>query len=158
MFEHVGESLLGEYFGRAWELLRPGGMFLNHGISHSATFKRRGPSFIERYVFPDGDIVPISTSLRAAETSGFEVRDVENLREHYVLTLREWLRRLEAHAEEARRLTDEMTYRIWRLYMAGSAHGFEIGRMNLFQTLLSKPDDGISRLPLTRKDWYGLPG
>lgn len=154
MFEHVGENLLPEYFRRAWDLLRPGGVFLNHGISHSATFKRRGPSFIERYVFPDGEIVPISMSLGAAEASGFEVRDVENLREHYVLTLREWLRRLEAHAEEAHRLTDDMTYRIWRLYMAGSAHGFEIGRMNLFQTLLTKPDHGVSRLPLTRSDWY----
>ena len=157
MFEHVGEGLLGEYFRRAWELLRPGGVFLNHGISNSATFKRRGPSFIERYVFPDGEIVPISTSLRAAETSGFEVRDVENLREHYVLTLRHWLRRLEDEAEGARRVADDMTYRIWRLYMAGSAHGFEIGRMNLFQTLLAKPDHGVGRLPLTRKDWYASP-
>jgi cyclopropane-fatty-acyl-phospholipid synthase len=116
MFEHVGEALLPEYFRRAWDLLRPGGVFLNHGIAHSATYRRRGPSFVDRYVFPDGDLVPISTSLRAAELSGFELRDVESLREHYALTLHHWVQRLEAHREEARRVTDDTTYRIWRLY------------------------------------------
>ncbi len=154
MFEHVGEALLPEYFRRAWDMLRPGGVFLNHGIAHSATYRRRGPSFIDRYVFPDGDLVPISTSLRAAELSGFEVRDVESLREHYALTLRHWVRRLEAHAEEARRITDDTTYRIWRLYMAGTAHGFQSGRMNLYQALFVKPLHGNSGLPLTRDDWY----
>jgi cyclopropane-fatty-acyl-phospholipid synthase len=154
MFEHVGEALLPEYFRRAWDLLRPGGVFLNHGIAYSATYRRRGPSFVDHYVFPDGDILPISTSLRAAELSGFEVRDVESLREHYALTLRHWVRRLEANAEEARRITDDKTYRIWRLYMAGSAHGFRTGRLNLFQALLTKPLRGKSGLPLTREDWY----
>jgi len=154
MFEHVGEALLPEYFGRAWNLLRPGGVFLNHGIAYSATYRRRGPSFTDRYVFPDGEMVPISTSLRAAELSGFEVRDVESLREHYALTLHHWVRRLEAHAEEARRITDETTYRIWRLYMAGAAHGFRSGRLNVYQTLLAKPLQGRSGLPLTREDWY----
>lgn len=154
MFEHVGEALLPEYFRRAWDLLRPGGTFLNHGISYSATYRRRGPSFTDRWVFPDGEMVPISTSLRAAELSGFEVRDVENLREHYALTLHHWVRRLEAHAEEARRITDDRTYRIWRLYMAGSAHGFRSGRLNVCQTLLAKPLQGQSGLPLTREDWY----
>ena len=154
MFEHVGEALLPEYFRRAWDLLRPGGVFLNHGISHSATYRRRGPSFVDRYVFPDGDLVPISTSLRAAELRGFEVRDVESLREHYALTLHHWVRRLEAHREEARRSTDDTAYRIWRLYMAGAAHGFRSGRLNLHQTLLAKPANGSSGLPLTRDDWY----
>ena len=154
MFEHVGEAHLPEYFSRAWDLLRPGGVFLNHGISYSATYRRRGPSFSDRYVFPDGDLVPISTSLRAAELSGFELRDVESLREHYALTLHHWVQRLEAHQAEARRITDDITYRIWRLYMAGSAHGFRTGRLNIYQVLLSKPLHGHSGLPLTRADWY----
>jgi cyclopropane-fatty-acyl-phospholipid synthase len=153
MFEHVGEELLPEYFRRAFGLLRPGGVFLNHGIACSAIYRRQGPSFTDRYVFPDGDLVPINTSLRAAELSGFEVRDVEGLREHYALTLHHWVRRLEAHAEEARRITNDATYRIWRLYMAGSAHGFRIGRLNLYQTLFARPLRGQSGLPLTREDW-----
>jgi len=154
MFEHVGEALLPEYFRRAWELLRPGGVFLNHGIAYSTTYRRQGPSFTDRYVFPEGELVPISTSLRAAELSGFEVRDVESLREHYALTLHHWVRRLEAHAEEARRITNDSTYRTWRLYMAGAAHGFRSGRLNLYQTLLAKPLHGLSGLPLIREDWY----
>jgi cyclopropane-fatty-acyl-phospholipid synthase len=154
MFEHVGEALLPEYFRRAWDLLRPGGIFLNHGIAYSAIYRRRGPSFIDRYVFPDSDLVPISTSLRAAELSGFEVRDVESLREHYGLTLHHWLERLEAHADDARRITDDTTYRIWRLYMAGAAYRFRRSCLNVYQTLLAKPLHGESRLPLTREDWY----
>ena len=154
MFEHVGEALLPEYFRRTHDLLRPGGVFVNHGIASSATYRRQGPSFVDRYVFPDGELVPISTSLRAAESAGLEVRDVESLREHYALTLHHWLRRLEAHQDEARRITDDITYRIWRLYMAGSAHGFRSGRLNVHQTLLAKPLHGESGLPLTREDWY----
>jgi cyclopropane-fatty-acyl-phospholipid synthase len=154
MFEHVGEALLPEYFHRAWDLLRPGGVFLNHGIAYSATYRRRGPSFTDNYVFPDGGLVPISTSLRAAELSGFELRDVESLREHYALTLHHWIQRLEAHRAEACSITDDTTYRIWRLYMAGSAYGFRSGRLNVYQALLAKPLRGDSRLPLTRADWY----
>ena len=154
MFEHVGEALLPEYFHRTWDLLRPGGVFLNQGIAYSATYHRRGPSFTDRYVFPDSELVPIGTSLRAAELSGFEVRDVESLREHYALTLHHWVRRLEAHAEEAHRVIDDTVYRTWRLYMAGAAHGFRSGRMNLYQTLLAKPLQGETGLPLTRTDWY----
>lgn len=154
MFEHVGEARLAEYFARAWNLLQPGGLFLNHGIAYSATYRRRGPSFTERYVFPDGEMVPISSSLRAAEASGFEVRDVESLREHYALTLHHWVQRLVAHAEEARRITDERTYRVWRIYMAGSAHAFRVGRLNVFQALLSKSTHGQCGLPLTREVLY----
>ncbi len=132
----------------------PGGVFLNQGIAYSATYRRRGRSFTDCYVFPNGELVPTSTSLRAAELSGFEVRDVESLREHYALTLCHWVRRLEAHAEQARRITDDTTYRIWRLYMAGSAHGFRSGRLNVYQTLLAKPLHCESGLPLTREDWY----
>ena len=154
MFEHVGEALLPEYFGRAWALLRPGGVFLNHGIAASATFRRKGPSFIDKYVFPDGELVSVSTTLRAAEERGFEVRDLDSLREHYALTLRHWGRRLEARANEARKIAGDITYRVWRLYMSGAAHGFQTGRLNLYQILFSKPDHGDSGLPLTRADWY----
>jgi cyclopropane-fatty-acyl-phospholipid synthase len=156
MFEHVGKSLLPEYFSRAWALLRPGGVFLNHGIAASATFVRKGPSFVDKYVFPDGELVPIHRTLRVAEACGFEVRDVESLREHYMFTLRHWVRRLEANSDEARKIAGDVIYRVWRLYMSGSAHAFQTGRLNLYQTLLSKPDHGESRLPLTREDWYDV--
>jgi cyclopropane-fatty-acyl-phospholipid synthase len=154
MFEHVGEARLQEYFTVAWRLLRPGGAFLNSGIAASSAWHRHRPSFIDHYVFPDGELVPLSTSLGAAEGSGFEVRDVESLREHYALTLHDWLQRLEAHAEDARRVTDETTYRTWRLYIAASERRFRSGQLNLYQVLLAKPVDGKSRMPLTRADWY----
>jgi cyclopropane-fatty-acyl-phospholipid synthase len=157
MFEHVGEELLPAYFAQAISLLRPGGVFLNHGIAGRATDKpTHGPNFNDTYVFPDGELVPINVTLRAAETSGFEVRDVESLREHYALTLRHWVHRLEANHERALEFVDEPTYRVWRLFMSGSAHGFTHGRLNVYQTLLVKPGEGgASGLPLTREDWYG---
>ena len=143
------------YFRKAWTLLRPGGVFLNHGISWNAAFRpRKGPTFSDRYVFPNGDLLPLSVTLSAAERSGFEVRDVESLREHYALTLGHWVRRLEENLPEACRLAGETTCRIWRLYMAGSAHGFSTGKLNVYQALLVKPNDGRSGLPLTRCDWY----
>lgn len=155
MFEHVGETRLAEYFGRAFGLLRPGGLFLNHGIACNPVFPPvHGPSFADHYVFPDGELVPLNVALRAAEASGFEVRDVESLREHYVLTLEHWVRRLEARREEACRAAGERTYRLWRLYMAGAAHKFRTGRNNVYQVLLAKSDGGKTGLPLTRADWY----
>ena len=97
MFEHVGLARLEEYFAKAWRLLRPGGVFLNHGIAKSpARPLPEGPSFIDRYVFPDGELLPVATTLRTAESCGFEIRDLESLREHYHLTLQHWVRRLEA--------------------------------------------------------------
>lgn len=157
MVEHVGKSGLPEYFERAFRLLRPGGTFLNHGIGTAGNRPaRQQPTFTDVYVFPDGELVPLAAMLDAAEGSGFEVRDVENLREHYVLTLQQWLRRLETHSEEARRITDEVKYRIWRLYLAGSWHYFRTGRLDLYQTLLVKNDQGRSGLLLTREDWYRL--
>ncbi len=156
MFEHVGKALLDVYFARAWELLKPGGVFLNHGIANRADAQpSRGRSFSDTYVFPDGELVPISTTLTIAEANGFEVRDVECLREHYALTLRHWVRRLEAHHEEALKFVDEPTYRVWRLFLSGSAHGFTVGTNNVYQALLVKPEpSGRSGLPLTRADWY----
>ena len=154
MFEHVGEALLPDYFSIAFGLLRPRGVFLNHGIARVGPAGRRS-AFIQRYVFPDGELVPLSVTLAAAEGAGFEIRDVESLREHYALTLRRWVARLEANREAAVAAADELSYRVWRLYMAGSAHAFASGRLSVFQSLLSKPEDGESALPLTRADWYG---
>jgi cyclopropane-fatty-acyl-phospholipid synthase len=156
MSEHVGEDQLANYFKAVGVLLKPGGVFLNHAIGEGVRKRpRAGPSFIDEYVFPDTDIPPIPAVLRAAESGGFEVRDVENLREHYTLTLRHWLRRLEARHDAALAFVNEPTYRVWRLYLAGSAHGFHCGQLALYQALLSKPDGhGRSHLPLTRRDWY----
>ncbi len=154
MFEHVGEARLPEYFHRAYQLLLPGGVFMNHGIARSATYQKSGPSLTDVYVFPDGELVPISTTLRLAEQTGFEIRDVESLREHYALTLHHWLKRLEANVDAARCWVDETTYRIWRLYIAGSAHWFRTGKLNLYQSLLCKSEHGKNRLPFTRADWY----
>jgi cyclopropane-fatty-acyl-phospholipid synthase len=154
MFEHVGEARLPDYFQRAWQLLLPGGVFLNHGIARSAAYHRAGPSFTDLYVFPDGELVPISTTLQIAEQAGFEVRDVESMREHYVLTLHHWLKRLEQGEDVARRAADETTFRIWKLYVAGSQHWFRTGKLNVFQSLLFKSHGGPSGLPLTRSDWY----
>jgi cyclopropane-fatty-acyl-phospholipid synthase len=156
MSEHVGAKQLADYFHQAGRRLRPGGVFLNHAIGEGAWPRRyRGASFIEAYVFPDGDIPPIPAVLRAAESAGLEVRDVENLREHYALTLRHWVRRLETNHAAALAFVNEATYRVWRLYMAGSAHGFARGQQAVYQVLLSKPErSGDARLPLTRRDWY----
>ncbi len=155
MFEQIGGEMLPLYFQKAYSLLRPGGVFLNHGISLSGwEGKPRNQAFSQRYVFPDGELKPIHTTLQAAEQARLEVRDVESLREHYILTLQNWVRRLEARADEARQLTNETAYRIWRLYMAGAADAFRAARINLYQTLLVKPDRGVSGLPMTRADWY----
>ncbi len=154
MFEHVGEAMLPAYFKQAFRLLRPSGVFLNHGIARNFHFQVPKDNFIKRYVFPDGELVPISTTLRVAEETNFELRDLESLREHYELTLRHWVRNLEQHADLARQATDDTTYRIWRLYLAASAHGFRTATYNLYQALLVKPDQGKAQLPLTRADWY----
>jgi cyclopropane-fatty-acyl-phospholipid synthase len=155
MFEHVAREALPGYFETCFRLLKPGGVFLNHGIGEPPNVAlRRGGSFTMAYVFPDCDLVPISTSLAAAEGAGFEVRDVESLREHYVLTARAWRRRLEAARDQALELVDEATYRTWRLAMAGCAYGFATHRLNVWQSLLGKPERGRSGLPMTREDWY----
>jgi cyclopropane-fatty-acyl-phospholipid synthase len=157
MFEHVGRARLPEYFGAAYNVLRPGGLFLNHGIAEQSPERKGGKAygFIERFVFPDGELVSVSDALLTAERIGFEVRDVENLREHYTRTLRAWVRNLEEHRDQAIALAGEQSFRTWRLYMAGSAQGFRVGRLGLFQALLAKPyDDGSLDLPRTRRDLY----
>lgn len=155
MVEHVGEALLPTYFEKAWRVLRPGGVFLCHGIACYTTQPQpASPTFSEHYVFPDGELVPLHVLLRHAEVAGFEVRDVESLREHYVLTLRHWRSRLEAHQSEALQFVDQLTYRVWRVFLAGAAYRLSANLANVYQTLLVKPDHGQSGLPLTRVDWY----
>ncbi len=158
MVEHVGRERLAEYFRCAFRALRYGGLFLNHGIVTELGYGdgyRTGNDFIGRYVFPDGDLVSIDVTIKAAAAAGFEVRDVENLREHYARTLRSWVDNLAAHHDAAIAATDERTERIWRMYMTGSARGFAAGRMGLMQTLLGKPrPDGVTDIPSTRRDLY----
>jgi cyclopropane-fatty-acyl-phospholipid synthase len=154
MFEHVGLKNLSRYFSIARGLLKPGGAFLNHGIARAPGSAVRKDSFIDRFVFPDGKLVTLTQTIQAAESAGLEVRDVENLREHYELTLRLWVDGLRKNAEKVRAYVDESTYRIWLLYMAGSAAAFSRGDIAVYQVLLSRPDRGKSRLPLVREDWY----
>jgi cyclopropane-fatty-acyl-phospholipid synthase len=170
MFEHVGPDQLPVYFRKVNDLLAPGGLFLNHGIVEHPNGSPRSPAvhgfraavghllwgdgqFMDRYVFPDGELSTMRDVVGFGEASGFEVRDVESLREHYVLTLRRWIGRLERAADRAQREVGAESYRIWRLYMAASAHGFASRKIGLAQTLFAKPDEfGNVRLPLTRAD------
>ncbi|HEY7217787.1 MAG TPA: cyclopropane-fatty-acyl-phospholipid synthase family protein [Candidatus Binatia bacterium] len=157
--EHVPQKLFENYFTRAHELLRPGGQFLHHAIVRAPSVQERpGRSFMDRYVFPDHFLATIGHTVASAEAAGFEVRDVESLREHYRLTLEHWLHRLEAAQSDIERLTDPVSFRVFRLYLAGSAYEFRCGRLNIYQTLLAKPDHGRSGLPLTRADWYSGSG
>jgi cyclopropane-fatty-acyl-phospholipid synthase len=109
---------------------------------------------MDRYVFPDHFLATIGRTVASAEAAGFEALDVESLREHYRLTLEHWLHRLEAAQEEIERLTDRLSFRVFRLYLAGSAYEFRSGRLSIYQTLLAKPEHGRSSVPLTRADWY----
>ena len=157
MFEHVGRARFGEYFQAAYAALRPGGHFMNHAIADQSGGRNdgRGGGFLGRFIFPDGELVSVSESLRAAEAAGFEVRDVENLREHYTRTLRAWVANLERNRNEAIAAAGETSYRLWRLYIAGSAQGFNVGRIGVYQSLLAKPDAaGRVALPATRRDIY----
>ncbi|HEV8720416.1 MAG TPA: cyclopropane-fatty-acyl-phospholipid synthase family protein [Candidatus Binatia bacterium] len=153
--EHVPEKCFNDYFARAFELLRPGGQFLHHAIVRRPSIQERpGRSFMDRYVFPDHFLATIGRTVAGAEAAGFEARDVESLREHYKLTLEQWLRRFEAAQSEIERQTDPLSFRVFRLYLAGSAYEFRCGRLGIYQTLLAKPARGQSGLPLTRTDWY----
>lgn len=153
MAEHVGQAQLPVYTKTLYDLLKPQGRLLNHAISRKAgvaghTTERT--SFINRYVFPDGELETVSTMVSAIEDAGFEVRDVEALREHYALTLRAWVKNLEEHWPEAVRLTSEGRARVWRLYMAGSALTFERGSIGVNQVLAVKSENGKSGMPRTR--------
>lgn len=141
MFEHVGESMLETYFNKLHRLLTPGGVLLNHAIttrSRPGRFERRKPSFVNTYVFPDGELLPIEASLRVAEDVGFEGRDIESLRMNYALTLRHWVRNLEGNYKKAVESANETTYRIWRMYMAGSVTAFELAALSVYQVIYTK--------------------
>ena len=157
MFEHVGASRLGEYFGRLHALLRPGGRLLNHGICRPrGSLGLSRTSFAGRYVFPDGELHEVGIVAQAMQGCGFEVRDTQSLREHYALTLRHWVRDLEANWDEAVRLAGAGRARVWRLYMAGSAENFARARTTVHQVLAVRVrDDGASGMPLTREALLG---
>jgi cyclopropane-fatty-acyl-phospholipid synthase len=175
MFEHVGLARLHEYFDRLYRLLKPGGRLLNHGISRQpappgvegrwwptplpkvAISGRRGSgnrpgfkrhSFIDRYVFPDGELHEIGAVISVMQDVGFEVRHVESLREHYGLTLRAWVANLEANWDAAVEAAGPARARVWHLYMAASALNFETGRTAIHQVLAVKRHDGRSGLAL----------
>lgn len=156
MFEHVGLKNLPAYFSIANRLLKPGGLFLNHGITSDEGGWKKSVSteFINRYVFPDGQLETISTVQQLMEGAKFEIHDVESLRKHYELTLREWVRRLDAHHEEALEHVTESVYRIWRLYMAACAMQFDEGNTGVYQILASKRAPFADPVPLTRRDLY----
>jgi cyclopropane-fatty-acyl-phospholipid synthase len=155
MFEHVGLSRLGVYFTRLHELLRPAGRLLNHGIARPPRWRApiRRTTFVGRYVFPDGELHEVGAVVSAIQRAGFEVRHSETLREHYALTLRTWVRNLEENWDEAVAEVGAPRARIWRLYMAGSALGFEAGRLQVHQVLAVRPDNGRSGMPLTPGRW-----
>lgn len=157
MFEHVGKRRTAEYFGVVYAHLRPGGRLLNHAISSKQGSELDPRSFTGRYVFPDGELLDVGEVVLAMEQAGFEVRDVESLREHYAQTLRHWVSNLEAGWVRAVELVGEARARIWRLYMAGSAVGFEDGGVGIHQVLGVIPaPDGASGMPRTRDAWSGI--
>jgi len=141
MVEHVGRKELRHYFGALRGALLPGGQLLNHGIVTRERKRRRTkPTFVNTYVFPDGELTTVDEVISAAEDEGFELRDAESLRTSYALTLQRWVSNLEQHHEEAVAAGSEETYRIWRLYMAGSSIAFDRAKIGVFQLLLSDPD------------------
>ena len=154
MAEHVGKRATSAYFERLYDLLRPGGRLLNHAISSvgGSRLARRG--FVNRYVFPDGELLDVGDTVRFMERAGFEVRDVENLREHYAQTLRHWVTNLEQHWDEAVELVGEGRCRVWLLYMSGSINGFDDAGIQIHQTLgVRLHPGGRSDMPRTRSGW-----
>ncbi len=156
MFEHVGLKKLRDYFNIALRMLSSGGLFLNHGIARSATrpLTPSKDSFMDEYVFPGGDLVTLGEVLEIAESVGFEVRDVENLRSHYEQTLRLWVSNLQNNARLVLNTVSERTYRIWLLYMAGSAYAFHRGDIELYQVLLGRRSGYDLPALATRERWY----
>ena len=159
MFEHVGVARLPKYFGKVYRVLKPGGLVLNHGITHNALGVSALGSgigdFIESYVFPGGELTHVSRVVEAMAAAGLEAFDAEALREHYAKTLWHWTERLEANEEAARNEVGEERFRVWRIYLAGSAHAFERGWLSLWQIAAGRPhEDGRLPHPLTRDDLY----
>lgn len=157
--EHIQTRDLPDYFRRVCDLLRPGGRFLNHGITRSAVrplhrAQRRGPEFIQALIFPDSALATIEQTLAAAAESQLEVRDVECLREHYARTLGLWRRNLETARQRVIEASNPPTFRTFQLYLAACERGFTRGNLSIYQTLLVKCADGSSGMPWTRDAWY----
>lgn len=155
MFEHVGRKNLPHYFAKIYRLIKPGGLVLNHGITLNSPDQDELGSdigeFIDDYVFPGGELVHISRVIDEMSSQGFECWDIESLRQHYARTLWHWVERLEANRNAVLAIVDERVFRIWHVYMAGSAHGFERGWMSVYQVLAGRPSaDGTLAFPLTR--------
>ena len=154
MFEHVGRSNMETYFESMHKVLAPRGRFLNHAISSVGGSRLGSRSFIGRYVFPDGELLDVGDVVLAMERAGFEVRDVESLREHYAKTLRAWVGNLQASWDRAATLVGARRARVWLLYMAACANGFVDGGISIHQVLGVRPgQSGESRMPLTRIGW-----
>ena len=159
MYEHVGIANLPLYFATIARLLTPGGVALNHGICVTDRDGHAdgppGGEFIDRYVFPGGELPHISKVLYEIAGSGLEITDMEDLRPHYPPTLLRWVRRLEANRDAAVRIAGEQRYRIWRMYMAGMAHAFDRSMLIVAQVLATKPGpDGMAARPWTRVSQY----
>lgn len=152
--EHVGQQSLPGYFRFLSSRLRPGGRLLNHCITRATTKERaRTGGFIDRYVFPDGELVGVGRIVSAMQDNGFEPRHGENLREHYAMTLRDWGANLDTHWDQAVSEVGERRARVWRLYMAASRVGFDVNRIQLHQVLGVKlMRRGSSGMPL-RPTW-----
>jgi cyclopropane-fatty-acyl-phospholipid synthase len=142
MFEHVGQAKMATYFRRLRSMLEPGGALLNHTIvdRRRKRRRRREATFVNTYVFPDGELIPVEDIIAGAENEGFELRDVESLRRSYSATLRNWVANLERNADTARELAGEVRYRTWRLYMAGSVKAFDTGGISVYQLLCTDPE------------------
>ena len=152
MFEHVGRANMPSYFAKIRRLLKPGGLLMNHGITAGGTRNRQLGSglgdFIERYIFPGGELQHVSYALETVADAGLEALDLENLRPHYGRTLWAWSDGLEAHLTEASRVTRDSVVRAYRLYLAGSAMAFEQGWLSLSQILASRPTGDIADGPM----------
>jgi cyclopropane-fatty-acyl-phospholipid synthase len=154
MAEHVGHKRMATYFAGLHAQLRPGGRLLNHAISSVGGSRISRNSFIGRYVFPDGELLDLAETIARMEGAGFEVRDVEDLREHYARTLRHWVANLEARWDAAVEIVGVRRARVWRLYMSGSINGFDDGGLQIYQTLgVRTRADGTSAIPATRAGW-----
>jgi cyclopropane-fatty-acyl-phospholipid synthase len=156
MYEHVGRAELDRYAAAVASLLRPGGLFLNHGIARLRSQPPRSDTFIRRYIFPDGELHPVTDILGSMSRTGLEVRDVESLREHYPLTLRRWLANLEANRGEAIALVGKERERAWWLYLVASIQGFRDGEVTIYQVLAARMG-AEHPLPLSRAELLEAP-
>ena len=156
MFEHVGQAQLTDYFSRLRGLLAPGGLLLNHGIGRLLPHRPETDEFIARYIFPDGELLPLSDVIAAIQQARLEPRDVESLREHYSLTLRAWTANLRARRAEATALVGDERVRTWELYMLASALGFEDAEITVYQVLATR-NDAPHGLPLDRLSLLSSP-